>query len=952
MAERPMEYLRQLREERGEAYMQNRAPLALAVRLVDGFDVDDPTLAFKRAVTVSPAVDPVLEAVLEASGATRRGRATWSIGHGEDSPVGVISSLMRYVGPESIFLEEELKTRRGVSWKQPDIRQRRSYQMRRLIGLKTGPVREALYSDRFDDVFPANLAREEALRTAPAMAYGAIVISTAMHATFVQFRSLEPDDDGWTVPARDSGLTFNLWPLGKNRRDPQVVYGAQAAQFAQEAAARGIEVLEGAEFAALPKIRDAVRSSVVAWPRPGRPAQSVVAVGARVPERVRKQLTDVEPDGRDVAVFCESSSEALTEVLGNADDVRQLVHPAVRDVVRMRAAVPVDDESLRDYQREAVALHLSTEFGYVNASSPGLGKTIMLLAAMALRARKVSPYRGLVVAEANVRSQWAKEASQWFPAATVVMVESSKDAAVLEQTLADAGPFPVLVVTSYTLVSDVQRVLKASAAEAEAAAEAADDTEVPDESDAAAPEVTEPAPTPSEVEELIEPADLLGWLEVILQAEPAAAAVSSEAADVEDEAPRPSRLGEVLMGIHWNDLVADEAVTLRNVGSSQSRALWHLRQQSDVAVALTGTPINKSVDDLGNLISWVRGDRSLFHGVRLEKAFDLSDDEQLEDFTQAIGPVLFRRDKSEIVDELPEMTTQVVELEPTPAEKALANGARTELKRAYDDLMAWMDAAESEHEGTPEYEVAKEALRAARHAWLGGTTLARMASSDPAALLTARGAGAALLASQGLIEAATSQSGTKRRWVVPETVKRVGRGQSILIFTEFATVARGIIADLADAGVRVGAVMGGGGKARDRATTQFTAGELDVLVCTSAGKRGLNLQTATTVVHYDLPWTPEDIIQRSGRVERIGATSKRVEVLFPIMRGTIEERVSSVVVARAAKMLRALDVARGVDASKSDVGRAIGSLATTARDDEVKPGEAALLTITREILGM
>ena len=45
-----------------------------------------------------------------------------------------------------------------------------------------------------------------------------------------------------------------------------------------------------------------------------------------------------------------------------------------------------------------------------------------------------------------------------------------------------------------------------------------------------------------------------------------------------------------------------------------------------------------------------------------------------------------------------------------------------------------------------------------------------------------------------------------------------------------------------------------------------------MLVATDAAGEGLNLQCAHLMVNYDLPWNPNRIEQRFGRIHRIGQT--------------------------------------------------------------------------------
>ena len=47
--------------------------------------------------------------------------------------------------------------------------------------------------------------------------------------------------------------------------------------------------------------------------------------------------------------------------------------------------------------------------------------------------------------------------------------------------------------------------------------------------------------------------------------------------------------------------------------------------------------------------------------------------------------------------------------------------------------------------------------------------------------------------------------------------------------------------------------------------------EADVLVATDVASEGMNLQDASAVVNYDLPWNPVRVMQRIGRVDRLGA---------------------------------------------------------------------------------
>lgn len=60
---------------------------------------------------------------------------------------------------------------------------------------------------------------------------------------------------------------------------------------------------------------------------------------------------------------------------------------------------------------------------------------------------------------------------------------------------------------------------------------------------------------------------------------------------------------------------------------------------------------------------------------------------------------------------------------------------------------------------------------------------------------------------------------------------------------------------------------------RRRITAEFTTNpEVQILLATDAAGEGLNLQAAHLMVNYDLPWNPNRIEQRFGRIHRIGQT--------------------------------------------------------------------------------
>ena len=104
----------------------------------------------------------------------------------------------------------------------------------------------------------------------------------------------------------------------------------------------------------------------------------------------------------------------------------------------------------------------------------------------------------------------------------------------------------------------------------------------------------------------------------------------------------------------------------------------------------------------------------------------------------------------------------------------------------------------------------------------------------------------------------------------------------LLIFTQFADTARYLETALKKAGVTAISAVTGQSESPTRLAWRFSPksnkkeniakaeGELRVLVATDVLSEGQNLQDCATIVNFDLPWAIIRLIQRAGRVDRIG----------------------------------------------------------------------------------
>lgn len=151
-----------------------------------------------------------------------------------------------------------------------------------------------------------------------------------------------------------------------------------------------------------------------------------------------------------------------------------------------------------------------------------------------------------------------------------------------------------------------------------------------------------------------------------------------------------------------------------------------------------------------------------------------------------------------------------------------------------------------------------------------------------------------LRADNAVLESILAEAGPWRRETdaklacLIKLLKGRHRQDKVLVFTQFADTARYLGAALEAEGITKCAVAVGGGPDPAQLAWRFSPvsnerqafaereGELRVLIATDVLSEGQNLQDAHVVVNYDLPWAIIRLIQRVGRVDRIGQTSDEI----------------------------------------------------------------------------
>jgi superfamily II DNA or RNA helicase len=108
----------------------------------------------------------------------------------------------------------------------------------------------------------------------------------------------------------------------------------------------------------------------------------------------------------------------------------------------------------------------------------------------------------------------------------------------------------------------------------------------------------------------------------------------------------------------------------------------------------------------------------------------------------------------------------------------------------------------------------------------------------------------------------------------------------VLVFTQFADTARYLAREARKAGITHVEVATGASADPYSLACRFSpksnnknisrTDELRVLICTDVLSEGQNLQDGNVVVNFDLPWAIIRLIQRAGRVDRIGQRAEEI----------------------------------------------------------------------------
>ncbi|MDA3853439.1 MAG: DEAD/DEAH box helicase, partial [Bacteroidales bacterium] len=314
---------------------------------------------------------------------------------------------------------------------------------------------------------------------------------------------------------------------------------------------------------------------------------------------------------------------------------------------------------------------------------------------------------------------------------------------------------------------------------------------------------------------------------------------------------------DLLAEKEWNIVVLDEAHAIKNANSMRSKAAMKLQAKSKIIT--TGTPIQNHLGELWNLFQFINpgflGSYESFNERFVNGSSQSEISAKRKALNHYIQPFILRRNKGDVLDDLPAKTEMTLTVEQSEDEKALYEVMR---QKALENI-----------------EQSEEVGGAAHMQILAQISKLRLASCNPR-----------------LVEVGSNLISSKMSALEELVDNLLDANHKALVFSQF-TKHLALIREMLDAkGISYQYLDGSSTtKQREKSIVDFQSGKSDLfLISLKAGGVGLNRTAADYVIHMDPWWNPAVEDQASDRAHRIGQT-RPVTVYRLVAEGTIEEKI-------------------------------------------------------------
>ena len=127
------------------------------------------------------------------------------------------------------------------------------------------------------------------------------------------------------------------------------------------------------------------------------------------------------------------------------------------------------------------------------------------------------------------------------------------------------------------------------------------------------------------------------------------------------------------------------------------------------------------------------------------------------------------------------------------------------------------------------------------------------------------------------------------------------QGEKIIIFTESVDTLNYLEQKLSKRVPQIAKIVGGFSMNKRREQVELFRNDCQIMLATDAGGESINLQFCNQMINYDIPWNPNKLEQRMGRIHRIGQKNE-VFVFNLVAKNTREGSVMTKLLDKMEKM--------------------------------------------------
>ena len=307
-------------------------------------------------------------------------------------------------------------------------------------------------------------------------------------------------------------------------------------------------------------------------------------------------------------------------------------------------------------------------------------------------------------------------------------------------------------------------------------------------------------------------------------------------------------------------IIADEAQYLKNSNTQNAKTIKQIK--ADTRYALTGTPIENSLAELWSIFDYIMPGY-LFTYKKFKTTYETpiikeNDENAMKKLKMLIQPFILRRNKKEVLKELPEKTVTI-----------LNNEMNEEQRKIYMSYLLQAKQDISEQIGINGFEKSQIKILAA-------LTRLRQICCHPSLFIDNY-----------------KDESSKLNQCIEIIEDAINGDHKILLFSGYTSMFPLIQKELEKRNIKYFKLIGST-KVDERIemVEKFnTDKEIKVfLISLKAGGTGLNLTGADIVIHYDPWWNTSTENQATDRAYRIGQ-KKNVQVYKLITKDSIEERI-------------------------------------------------------------